>query len=477
MIRLSSFLFLFLAFLVSLNAHALNRITEVKIPDFNSCIPVGTVVADNVYCANVTHRGFTGWAITKSSRSKFKAAYPNFDAVHAGIAHVASFSQGASCPDGTEFNETSGICEQNKCKELQQSGDVVELTWLRDVWGDNMTGAYWCKAGVQCVAQIETHVGCHEDRCFGDAPYTGDKCENPETEGVMCSDSTCSTARPEPEKPPTPEPEPDPDTEHKPTDPTKPIPDPNPLPPIDVKPPPPEVVDPEPEVPEPELTPDSNGDVVKAVTNLNRDVNKALNDLNIDINKANAEQNGELMLLNANVKQNSEHLAKLREENIDIYDNTKALIQNLNKDVTSAVNRNTERIDGELERVGEKLDGIGTTLDQMTNVDTSGAGVSATCIETDTCVSYYETKYPEGLSGMASTQLAELKAEVIDGFVASFGELDLSNAQEPKFGLPVPFYGWMYFSDYIDMNWIFSFIRVCFMVTTVFMCRRIVFGG
>ncbi|WP_138956439.1 hypothetical protein [Vibrio ichthyoenteri] len=390
--------------------------------------------------------------------------------------NVANGSPVASCPSGTELNEVTGKCEEvNKCQELQQSGDVVELTWLRDVWGDNMTGAYWCKAGVQCVAQIETHVGCHEDRCFGDAPYTGDKCENPETEGVMCSDSTCSTARPEPEKPPTPDP--DPDTEHKPTDPTKPIPDPNPLPPVDVKPPPPEVVDPEPEVPEPELTPDSNGDVVKAVTNLNRDVNKALNDLNIDINKANAEQNGELMLLNANVKQNSEHLAKLREENIDIYDNTKALIQNLNKDVTSAVNRNTERIDGELERVGEKLDGIGTTLDEMTNVDTSGAGVSATCIETDTCVSYYETKYPEGLSGMASTQLAELKTEVIDGFVASFGELDLSNAERPKFGLPVPFYGWLYFSDYVDMDWIFSFLRFCFMVTTVFMCRRIVFGG
>lgn len=404
----------------------------------------------------------------------------------------ASVFSVSSCPSGQELSD-SGICEvpSKPCDDV--IGIDTDIGWFSSVHGTTPPSNFWCStSGGGCGSELKSGTafcgsttGNNYD-CIATYTITGPECALSDGDDAWCSDSTCqSPVEPKPDPEPEPEPEPDPVVpDHEPSDPTKPLEDPNPLPPVDTTPTPPLDVDGPSDVVEPPLTPESNGDVVKSIANMNRDVNSALNNLNIDINQNSATANTQLAMLNANMRQNSEQVRQLQQSGIDIYQNNKALIQNLNKDVTTAINRNTERVDAELERVGDsvdalggKLDSIGESLDMINNVDTSNAGVTGTCIQTDTCSGYYESKYPDGLSGLASTQLQSLKADFIDGFVGAFGQIDLSNAQKPEFGLPVPFYGWMYFDDYINMDWIFSFIRTCFILTSVFYSRRIMFGG
>ncbi|UPR48850.1 hypothetical protein ITG13_06580 [Vibrio cyclitrophicus] len=148
-----------------------------------------------------------------------------------------------------------------------------------------------------------------------------------------------------------------------------------------------------------------------------------------------------------------------------------------------------EKIDGlesggngeELAEISNKLDGLATGVtdigDLLKGVDASKAGIDGTCIQGDTCQGFYKSGYEGDLSDVVTAQLDAMKTSIVDPFVSSFGNIDLSGAQRPKFGLPVPFYGYMSFDDYIDMDWIFGFLRFIFLASTAFYCRQIIFGG
>ncbi|MDF5701676.1 methyl-accepting chemotaxis protein, partial [Vibrio parahaemolyticus] len=218
-----------------------------------------------------------------------------------------------------------------------------------------------------------------------------------------------------------------------------------------------------------------------------KDVNKALNDMNIDINQASADVQNQIIALNASVVTNTQDIQKQQANDNEIYRKTKALIQQANADITTAVNQNTnaingvgddvEKIAGAMDGIAEDVAGISDTLDGIANTDTSGAGIGGTCIETGTCTGFYESKYPEGLGGLVSGQLNDLKVNTIDNFVGSFGNLDLSNAQRPSFVLPVPFFGDFSFEEHISFDWIFGFVRSVLIMTSIFAARRIIFGG
>ncbi|PTP64703.1 hypothetical protein [Vibrio splendidus] len=122
-------------------------------------------------------------------------------------------------------------------------------------------------------------------------------------------------------------------------------------------------------------------------------------------------------------------------------------------------------------------DGVSDIGDLLKSVDASKAGIDGTCIQGGTCQGFYESAYEGDLSTVVSSQLDAMKTSIVDPFVSSFGNIDLSGAQRPKFGLPVPFYGYMSFDDYIDMDWIFGFLRFIFLASTAFYCRQIIFGG
>lgn len=122
-------------------------------------------------------------------------------------------------------------------------------------------------------------------------------------------------------------------------------------------------------------------------------------------------------------------------------------------------------------------DGVAEIGELLKGVDASKAGIDGTCIQGGTCQGFYESAYEEDLSAVVGGQLDAMKTSIVDPFVSSFGNIDLSGAQRPKFGLPVPFYGYMSFDDYIDMDWIFGFLRFIFLASTAFYCRQIIFGG
>ncbi|CDU14909.1 hypothetical protein [Vibrio coralliirubri] len=131
-------------------------------------------------------------------------------------------------------------------------------------------------------------------------------------------------------------------------------------------------------------------------------------------------------------------------------------------------------ISGKLDGVGDGLDDIG---DLLKGVDASKAGINGTCIQGGTCQGFYDSAYEGDLSDVLESQLQTMKTSVVDPFVSNFGNIDLSSAKRPNFGLPVPFYGYFSFDDYIDLDWIFGFLRFIFLASTAFYCRQIIFGG
>lgn len=118
--------------------------------------------------------------------------------------------------------------------------------------------------------------------------------------------------------------------------------------------------------------------------------------------------------------------------------------------VESSIDALSDKIDGiegggngeGLAEISSKLDGLATGVtdigDLLKSVDASKAGIDGTCIQGGTCQGFYESAYEEDLSAVVGGQLDAMKTSIVDPFVSSFGNIDLSGAQRPKFGLPVP---------------------------------------
>ncbi|WP_257971343.1 hypothetical protein [Vibrio parahaemolyticus] len=427
------------------------------------------------------------------------------------------YEPASSCPNGQVINPDTGKCEQPKYCELQSTINAIDeartqcessgkqfsyscsnetQSWQPECNGDSCEDLkakdapppgvipddgqssaatrYYCDVSTMCEAR-QSYFASGGD-LYKESYYTGNKC-------VGSSDDYTN----DPYYPPITDPDPD-EPIHKPDDPTGgDIEDPSVLPDSDsdvVVPKPPTD---EPDVEDPPTDESTDTAVVNAITGMNKDVNKALNDMNIDINQASADVQNQIIALNASVVTNTQAIQKQQANDNEIYRKTKALIQQANADITTAVNQNTnaingvgddvEKIAGAMDGIAEDVAGISDTLDGIANTDTSGAGIGGTCIETGTCTGFYESKYPEGLGGLVSGQLNDLKVNTIDNFVSSFGNLDLSNAQRPSFVLPVPFFGDFSFEEHISFDWVFGFVRAVLIMTSIFAARRIIFGG
>ncbi|WP_256897452.1 methyl-accepting chemotaxis protein [Vibrio parahaemolyticus] len=386
-----------------------------------------------------------------------------------------------SCSDETESWESE--CNGGDCSKVE--GDSGDMTWDSGVFGNGLPSSYMCSGkGGGCTASIDgSSAWCGESGwCYATFTVIGPSCDST-TGNLFCNDPECKTL-----KDPNTDDKPDTDPTHKPDDPTGgDIEDPSVLPDSDNDVVVPEPPTDEPDVEDPPTDESTDTAVVNAITGMNKDVNKALNDMNIDINQASADVQNQIIALNASVVTNTQAIQKQQANDNEIYRKTKALIQQANADITTAVNQNTnaingvgddvEKIAGAMDGIAEDVAGISDTLDGIANTDTSGAGIGGTCIETGTCTGFYESKYPEGLGGLVSGQLNDLKVNTIDNFVSSFGNLDLSNAQRPSFVLPVPFFGDFSFEEHISFDWVFGFVRAVLIMTSIFAARRIIFGG
>ncbi|TKF31652.1 hypothetical protein FCV50_11455 [Vibrio kanaloae] len=208
----------------------------------------------------------------------------------------------------------------------------------------------------------------------------------------------------------------------------------------------------------------------------------------IDASKAKANQKI-LKQLRTTVGENKNTLSRVESSlsNVtdDVNQNTNEKFNQLSDQIAAiSGGQSTVDLSGVESSIGEisgKLDGLATGVtdigDLLKDVDSSKAGIDGTCIQGGTCKGFYESAYDGDLSDVVVGQLDSMKTSIVDPFVSSFGNIDLSGAQRPKFGLPVPFYGYMSFDNYIDMDWIFGFLRFIFLASTAFYCRQIIFGG
>lgn len=400
------------------------------------------------------------------------------------------------CPSGQIKDPATGQCKApNRCEGVK--GQSGKIGWNSYYWGKAAPSQYVCASiGGGCVAltgeslciNIDPEALKNDPSLYDcDSLYLVESTECTQSgEYPFCTDDTCTDFLPEPTPNPDPEPEPEPqpDPEHNPSDPTAPLPDSggeviNPS----VPPKPPTEEKPKPDVETPDPTPDSNSDVVQSVTGMNEDMNELLTLLNSDNNKQLDDVNNQLLQLNTQSQRIVAQIAKQEKQDAAIYENTKALIQNLNKDVTTAVNKTTNAVNAlgsKVDGLSDAVDGLGEDVsaikDAITNVDTSGAGISGTCIESDTCTGFYESGYPDGISGIFTEHFDTVSKSVTDT-VKDFMKIDLSHAQRPSFSIPVLHFGNFSFDDYINLDWIFGFVRVCMMVSTAFLCRKIIFGG
>lgn len=400
------------------------------------------------------------------------------------------------CPSGQIKDPATGQCKApNRCEGVK--GQSGKIGWNSYYWGKAAPSQYVCASiGGGCVAltgeslciNIDPEALKNDPSLYDcDSLYLVESTECTQSgEYPFCTDDTCTDFLPEPTPNPDPEPEPEPqpDPNHNPSDPTAPLPDSggeviNPS----VPPKPPTEEKPKPDVETPDPTPDSNSDVVQSVTGMNEDMNELLTRLNSDNNKQLDDVNNQLLQLNTQSQRIVAQIAKQEKQDAAIYENTKALIQNLNKDVTTAVNKTTNAVNAlgsKVDGLSDAVDGLGEDVsaikDAITNVDTSGVGISGTCIESDTCTGFYESGYPDGISGIF-TEHFETVSESVTDTVKDFMKIDLSHAQRPSFSIPVLHFGNFSFDDYINLDWIFGFVRVCMMVSTAFLCRKIIFGG
>ncbi|WCP83982.1 hypothetical protein PQE20_21490 [Vibrio harveyi] len=288
------------------------------------------------------------------------------------------------CPENQKFNPLSGLCEvpcdygmnddgtcKNKCDFGLEVGHTKILYWHPMATGNDVqygcyyTGginAEYCtmkqsgETKVTCTGVIDGHITANT-RCSTEFSYTGSKCS--EGDKPFWGDGE---AKPDPDI------DPDTDTndpEHKPDDPTGDIVDPSVLPDSDSDVVVPDKPDGKPDVEDPDIEPGTDKAVVNAVVGLNKDVNKALNDLHIDINRNKADIQNEIRTLNASVVTNTQAVQKQQINDNKIYKNTKALIQQANGDITTAVNKNTNGTVKGLKELDASVGELNANLDDV----------------------------------------------------------------------------------------------------------------
>lgn len=403
------------------------------------------------------------------------------------------------CPDGTFLNNSTNKCEEEKICEPDLN--LGQVSWSRLVHGMRPS---FCAAG--CLSRPRDIV-CTDDSCSATAVTIGQKCEQGQDDGIYPTDpSELDPEEPDgpPHIPDPNEPEPtDPSQPHQPTDPTKPIEGGGGVVANPSVPP----VNPNPTNPLPDPTAPDNGDVVAAVVNMNRDMNKAMDNLALSVNKSSADT---LQMINAGTEGVKAQIAQLENTQIQIYENEKALMLALNSDVVNAVNSVGSAVGGlgdsissainesigesmggvsdsiaglaegvagigdSLVSINEGVTGIGETLDALANFDSSGVTI---CGEGPCPEGFYKSQYNDGFAGVFDENFNLMKDIVTQGVVEVFGTIDLSNAAPPSFCMTLWMYGNFCFTGYINLDWIFTFIRAAFMFTTIFYARKLIIGG
>nr|WP_321460776.1 chemotaxis protein [uncultured Vibrio sp.] len=300
----------------------------------------------------------------------------------------------ATCPEGYVRDDQSGNCElpPATCEELKAK-DAPAPTFIPDD-GQAMTATrYYCDINRMCEAQQSYFASAGD--LVKENYYTGNECVG------SAEDYTNDPYYPPVTEPDSPDPE---DPTHNPDDPTVgEIVDPSPLPDSSNNTVAPDETEPEAEVEDPLNDPNidptaTDTAVVSSIKGLNSDVNKALNALNVDLNQSSADIQNQIIALKGSMVTNTQAIQKQQINDNKIYENTKALIQQANGDITTAVNRNTNS-------VGEVVKGLDDL--QTTNAD-GFAELSDKLDDLKPCEPTEENNYCENPHGLGSDYVGDV---------------------------------------------------------------------
>lgn len=285
------------------------------------------------------------------------------------------------CPANSEFDPSTlrckSVCEfgtnpdgtcMDACQFKQSSGGTVKLHWHPAVYGELVTGACYGDFGAtRCeMTKNESTIICTG---VPDGQYTPDsQCSlNFAYTGKQCDGGTLFWGVNGPDEPIFP-PDQAEDPTHDPDDPTGEIEDPSVLPDDSTNTFDPNDVDPEPDVEDPETDESTDTAVVSAIQGLNADINKGIHDLNVDLNESQTQIANAVIEVKGSLVDNTQAIQEQQINDNKIYENTKALIQQANGDITTAVNNNTNATIGvrtDLQGLGDSLGELGNSLDSI----------------------------------------------------------------------------------------------------------------
>lgn len=294
-----------------------------------------------------------------------------------------------------EFGENpDGTC-MDACQFKQSINDTQSLHWSAYVYGEQVTGACFGDFGAtRCEVEripndstlctdVDSGEFTQNTRCHGKFQFTGKQCDG----------GTLFWGKDGPDTPIIPD-----DPIHDPDDPTGDIEDPSVLPDDSTNTVNPPNTGDVPDVEDPDTDESTDKGVVNAIKGLNSDVNKALHALNVDLNQSSADIQNQIIALNASMVTNTQAIQKQQINDNKIYENTKALIQQANGDITTAVNRNTNS-------VGEVVKGLDDL--QTTNAD-GFAELSDKLDDLKPCEPTEENNYCENPHGLGSDYVGDV---------------------------------------------------------------------
>ncbi|MCR9769958.1 hypothetical protein ACP6H9_15370 [Vibrio harveyi] len=316
-----------------------------------------------------------------------------------------------TCPENQEYNPTTRLCESqcefgenpdgscmDACQFKQSVNEQKLLHWSAYVYGPEVTGACYGDFGatrcelrrppvsVTVCTDADSGEFTQNTTCTSQFVFTGKQCDG----------GTLFWGKNGPDEPFDPD-NPD-DPEHKPDDPTGDIEDPSVLPDDSTNTVTPPDVNDKPDVEDPDTDDSTDTAVLSAIKGLNADVNSGIHDLNIDVNESHAKINNAVIDLKASVVGNTQAIQKQQINDNKIYNNTKALIQQANGDITTAVNKNTNATVKGLKELDASVGDLNGNLDDIKGLlkggnfgSPNGEDVAEVIFSSDDFVSINET--------------------------------------------------------------------------------------
>ncbi|USD44071.1 hypothetical protein J4N42_18175 [Vibrio sp. SCSIO 43135] len=238
--------------------------------------------------------------------------------------------------------------------------------------------------------------------------------------------------------------------------------------------------------------PTLENDQQEQVLLLNKQINALLAGLNEDNNQNFKQVIDELKNSNEFNQKQLDQIVAGTNKQLEIWEELKALQTTATQDTVNAIRELGEYDEfyhnaamakqNELLAALQALQGSGEGEGNTSGEQILDAiqGVEYNGCSGDPCNEPYTSEHTtNSLKTEMVTRLTSTKDAIYNGMLSAFVDIDLSGASRPSFSLDMSGFGFgtYSFDDYVNLDYIFSFIRVCILFTAAMLCRRIIFGG